>query len=353
MEYIYSLQDISYWGNTLYDYALAVVLFVLTLVGLKIFQAVILARLRSLAKKTANDLDDALIEVFSDIKPAFYLIIAVYLGYSVLKFPALVDKVVLTIILILVVYEVIQALQKLIDYILTKYAARMDNGRSRGSKSMVKAAGVVIKIILWLFGIILVLSNLGIDVTSLLAGLGIGGIAIALAVQNILGDVFSSFMIYIDQPFKIGDFIIIGTDSGTVEKIGLKTTRIRTLQGEELIVSNQELSGARIQNFKRMKKRRVAVDLGVIYGTAEQKLKLIPQITEQIVRKQSAAEFDRCHFKTYGDFSLIYELVYHVDSPDYNQYMDVNQEINLAIYTAFKKAKIEFAYPTQTVIVQK
>ena len=195
------------------------------------------------------------------------------------------------------------------------------------------------------------LSNLGIEITPLVASLGVGGIAIAIALQSVLGDLFAAFAIYFDKPFKEGDFIIVGNDMGTVEKIGIKTTRIQTLQGQELVVSNSELTNSRVNNYKKMKERRVVTNIGVEYSTPTKKLKKINGIVKKAVETTKESRFDRVHFKAFGDFSLNFELVYYVTSPDYVKYMDVQQEINFKIREAFEKEKIVFAFPTQTIHV--
>jgi len=176
---------------------------------------------------------------------------------------------------------------------------------------------------------------------------------VALALQNVLGDMFSSFAIYIDKPFQVGDFIVVGKDKGVVEKIGLKSTRIRTLQGEELIISNNELTSTRIQNFKKMEKRRIVFTLGVTYNTPADMLAKIPKIIKEVISKEKKLTFDRCHFKEYADSSLNFEIVYYVNDPDYLTNMNFRQKVNLAIYKKFAKEKIEFAYPTQTIYVEK
>lgn len=209
------------------------------------------------------------------------------------------------------------------------------------------------KICLWVFAGLIVLSNLGFNISSLIAGLGIGGIAVAFALQNILTDIFSSFSIFLDKPFKAGDFIVVGNDMGVVEKIGIKTTRLKTLQGEELVVSNKELTSVRVRNFKKLEKRRVVSMLGICYETNSEKLKAIPSIIKDIVSAIDVTEFDRCHFKDYGDFSLNFETVYYINSADYAQYMDAQQAINFRIKEEFEKRSIGFAYPTQTLYIQK
>ena len=209
------------------------------------------------------------------------------------------------------------------------------------------------RIILWSLVLLLVLDNLGINITALVAGLGVGGIAIALAVQTILGDLFASLSIVLDKPFVIGDFLIIDDYMGGVEYVGLKTTRLRSLSGEQLVLSNSDLLNSRIRNFGRMYERRVPFNLGVTYQTPREKLVKIPEIIREAVRKQDKTRFDRSHFKEYGDFALVFESVYYVLGPDYNEYMDIQQAINLHIHERFEQEGIEFAYPTQTVFMQK
>ncbi|QQR83532.1 mechanosensitive ion channel family protein [Candidatus Peregrinibacteria bacterium] len=211
----------------------------------------------------------------------------------------------------------------------------------------------MLKFVLWSIAVLMILSNLGINVSALITGLGIGGIAVALAVQTLLSDLFSSFSIYFDKPFEVGDFVVIGEHSGTIKRIGLKTTRIQALGGEELVLSNHELTNTRIQNFKRMQRRRILFSVGVVYGTTTDQLKKIPEIIKDIIDTVALADFDRAHFKHFGDFSLVFEIVYFLNSKEYVDYMNTQQSINLALREAFEKEHIEMAFPTQTVYVQK
>jgi small-conductance mechanosensitive channel len=196
------------------------------------------------------------------------------------------------------------------------------------------------------------LSNLGVDITTLIAGLGVGGIAVALAVQNVFGDLLASLSIVLDKPFVLGDFIVVGDLMGTVEYIGLKTTRLRSLSGEQLVFSNSDLLQSRIRNYKRMFERRVVFKIGVIYETDFESLKKIPEIIRSIVEGQNFTRFDRCHFLEYGNFSLDIETVYWIKNPDYNVYADIHQAVLLEIFRIFKAENINFAYPTQLVLHQ-
>lgn len=339
----------DFLGNTLQDLAIALVAFAVFLLVFKIFQMIILSRLKKVAEKTKTDIDDAFIKIINSVHPPFYSFVAFYLALQFLAVAGIIEKVVNVVLIIWVLYQVIVAVQILIDYVVKKMAG----GEERRTRAAISALSTVSKIILWSLGLLLILSNLGVDITALVAGLGIGGIAIAFALQNILGDLFSSFAIYFDKPFVEGDFIIVGKDMGVVKKVGIKTTRIQALQGEEIVISNQELTSARVQNFKKMEERRVVFAFGVLYETSYEKLKKIPQMVKDIIESMDKTRFDRAHFKSFGDSSLDFEVVYYVLSPDYNEYMDIHQEINLKIVEAFEKEKIDFAYPTRTIYMAK
>jgi small-conductance mechanosensitive channel len=211
----------------------------------------------------------------------------------------------------------------------------------------------VIRVVFWTVAVLVILDNFGVKISTLIAGLGIGGVAIALATQAILKDLFSYFIIFFDRPFEIGDFIIVGDFMGVVEHIGIKTTRLSSLGGEQLVFSNTDLTDSRVRNYKRMAKRRVVFKLGVIYQTTSQQLKEIPSIIEGIIKSIDDAVFDRAHFLSFGDFSLDFEIVYYVIGNDYKKYMDIQQEINLTIKEELEKREIEFAYPTQTLFLEK
>ncbi|HEX7060541.1 MAG TPA: mechanosensitive ion channel family protein [Woeseiaceae bacterium] len=211
--------------------------------------------------------------------------------------------------------------------------------------------GFVLRVAIWTFVVLLALDNLGVEITALVAGLGIGGIAVALAVQNILGDLFASLSILLDKPFVGGDFLDVNGYLGSVEKIGIKTTRLRSISGEQLILSNNDLLNSRIRNYGRMFERRVVFTVGVTYQTPPDKLRRIPGILMGALEGHEKVRVDRAHFQKFGDSALIFEVVYYVTSADYSLYMDIQQEANLTIYEQFAEEQIEFAYPTQTLYV--
>jgi small-conductance mechanosensitive channel len=217
----------------------------------------------------------------------------------------------------------------------------------------VRAAGFLARLLLFTLVVLLVLDNIpGVDVTALIAGLGIGGIAVALAVQNILADLFASFSISLDKPFAIGDFIVVGEYMGTVENIGLKTTRLRSLSGEQLVIANDDLLRSRIRNYRRMSERRVVFGFGIVYQTAYRKLQGVTAMVREIIEGTEQTRFDRAHFKAYGDSALEFEVVYYVLAPDYSRYMDIQESINLALFRRFEEEGVEFAYPTRTLYLR-
>jgi small-conductance mechanosensitive channel len=224
----------------------------------------------------------------------------------------------------------------------------------RSMKDTVTSSGVIVisligRTVLWSFILLVILDNVGVNVTALIAGLGVGGIAIGLATQNILSDLFASLSILLDRPFETGHFIIVGEHLGTVESIGLKTTRIRSLSGELLIFGNNDLLQSRIRNFTNFQERRVVFTFGILYSTPAEKLREIPPMVRRIIENIDNARFDRAHFKSFGDFSLIFEVVYYVLSPDFVIYMDIQERINIDIFEAFESKDIQFAFPTRTI----
>lgn len=339
------------WGNSLKQLVLALAVLLAAMLVLRVFKGVIISRLKALSKKTSNQLDDIVMESINSISWPFYVLVSLYAGLQILNLPQLAGRMIFFVFIICIAYYAVKFLEDLAEFGFNKIIEkRKEEDQSAGIIGFLR---IMTKIFLWLGAGVLVVSNMGYDVTSLIAGLGIGGIAVALALQNILGDLFSSFAIYFDKPFKIGDFVIVGSDMGTVKKVGIKTTRIETLEGQELVVSNSELTAARINNYGRMEKRRVVFSFGVTYDTPKKKLEKIPSFVKGIIDEQEGVEFDRAHFKSFGESSLLYEVVYYRLTGDYNQYMDTQQDINLALVGKFEEEGIEFAFPTQTIHLKK
>jgi small-conductance mechanosensitive channel len=337
--------DTMYFGNSVFDYTVMFLSFFALLVALKSIQSYVLEKLHRFAAKTATDLDDVFVKIIGSLKPPFYAFLAAYFAAKILSMSGFAEKLFTALLVLWVTYQIIVALEIFIDYIITK----RDKDDAAGNSAAMHLAGIFLKTLLWIFALLTALSNLGINVTSLIAGLGIGGIAVALAAQNILGDLFGSFAIYLDRPFVIGDTIKVGEKIGTVIKIGVKTTRVQAQSGEEIIFPNKDIVSAQIHNMARLKERRVAFAFGVTYETDDKKLVKIPLWIKEIIESEADTRFDRAHFKEFGDSALLFEVVYFVTTPDYLIHMNTRQNINLSIRERFKKEKVEMAYPTQTV----
>ncbi|MDI6701107.1 MAG: mechanosensitive ion channel family protein [bacterium] len=343
----------TFLNNRVLDYLISLSVFILGFIVIIIFKNIILKRIKVLAKKSSNSImiNDSLIQnIEKKLTPLLYLVV-IYLSLKFLTLNPLLDKSINVLGLILFTIIIVNFLLTTIIGGFEIYLSNKETSKSR--KQALSGLFTIVKVIVWLIAIFIILDNLGIKVTTLVASLGIGGVAIALASQAILGDLFSYFAIFFDRPFEIDDFIVIGDYLGTVENIGIKTTRIRSLSGEQLVISNTDLTNSRIRNYKRMDKRRVVFKLGVTYETDLQQLKEIPVKIRNIISGINDTVFDRAHFFSYGDFSLIYEVVYYVIDSDYNKYMDIQQEINFKIKEEFEKCGIQFAYPTQTLFINK
>lgn len=338
-----------WFGNTTLDYLIAASILAGVFIFFKIFDFFLLHRLDKLAKKTKTKWDDLAVTFLREIKWFFYLLISIYISIQYLSVHPMINKVIYYLLLIFAGYYIAKGISRAINHFIEIKMAQNEGLKDKSSSSMIKLLGVIAKIIVWTIMFLMILSNAGIEITPLIASLGIGGIAIALALQSVLSDLFGAFVIYFDKPFKEGDFIIVGSDMGVVKHIGIKSTRIQALQGQELVMSNTELVNSRVNNYKQMEKRRIVFGFGVKYDTGKQKLSKIKGIVTKIFDKVDGADLDRVHFKEFGDFSLDYEVVYYVKSADYNEYMDIQENVNTALYSDFEKAKIEFAFPTQTI----
>jgi small-conductance mechanosensitive channel len=278
----------------------------------------------------------------------FLLVLAIYAGAFFVTLPPAVERMITSALVIALFLQ--GALWA--SHLVVGWIAWYAEAKARRNRAIANAIGLIqlfARVVVWSIALLLILNNLGFDITALVAGLGIGGIAIALAAQNILGDLFASLAIVLDQPFVVGDPVTIGNETGTVERIGIKTTRIRSVSGEELIVANADLLASRIHNHKRMRERRVVFTIGVTYQTPADKVEKLPGMLRAIVERQDRVRFDRAHFKSYGDFALIYEVVYAVLSPDHDVYMDTQQSINFAIYRQLQDEQVAFAYPSRTI----
>jgi small-conductance mechanosensitive channel len=337
-------------GNDLLSWALALVVACVVYLALAVLVRLLKSRLGRLAEKTRTIADDLVAGALQATKRLTLVVAAAWGGALLLELGAAGRVLDLALIIVLTLQAAIWANRAVSIYIRHYTDARRE--ADPGSVLAVQGLSFIARLAIWSVALLLAVENLGYDVTALVAGLGIGGIAIALAVQNVLGDLFASLSIILDKPFVIGDFIIVDDLLGVVEKIGIKTTRLRSLSGEQLVFANSDLLSSRIRNYKRMYERRVPFSFGVVYRTAPDQLEAIPPLVRGIIEGIGQTRFDRAHFKGFGDSSLDFEVVYYVLTPDYNVYMDIQQEINLAICRAFAERGIDFAYPTRTLYIE-
>jgi small-conductance mechanosensitive channel len=342
--------DQSFWGNTVWMYMMTLGVFLLGILIVFILKKTVLFRLRIWAESTTTQLDDLLIEGVEKAVIPFAYFAAFYLSVQNLYFSVKAEKALYFATVVFLTFCFLKAITTFLNHFSQTYIKK-EQGEERAKQ--MKGLTAFLNIIIWALGLMFLLDNLGFKITSVVAGLGIGGIAIALAAQTVLGDLFNYFVIFFDRPFEVGDFLVIEDKKGTVEHIGIKTTRIRSLGGELLIFHNTDLTNSRIHNYKKMERRRVVFQVGVIYQTTADQLEELPLIMKGIIERQKDATFDRAHFASFGDFSLNFELVYYVLSSEYSQYMDIQQAINLAIIREFEQKGIEFAYPTQTLFMNK
>ncbi|MEE9167149.1 MAG: mechanosensitive ion channel family protein [Candidatus Neomarinimicrobiota bacterium] len=347
------LFDKTFYGNSVQQWLIALVMAFLVVVVLSFLKGLISRRLRKPAERADTFMVDLVVEITKRIKFMFLFVVAIYVGSLLLSLPGGLSSVISKVVILALLGQSAIWGAGAISLWVRRYQEKSIEKEDSAGSAALNALGFILRLILWTFIFLLALDNLGINITALIAGLGVGGVAVALALQNILGDLFASLSIIIDKPFVLGDSIVVDDFRGTVEHIGLKSTRIRSLSGEQLIFSNNDLLRSRIRNYKRMKERRVGFSLGVVYQTPPEKLAAIPGIIREIVESQKPVRFDRSHFKEYKDFALSFETVYWMEVPDYNVYMDIQQAINLEIFRRFKKEGIEFAYPTQTLYFEK
>lgn len=341
-----------FYQNTVQTWIIALGVTVVVFTALHLLKTFFHRRLAALARKTPTEIDDLAADLIRRVKLYFLLAVALYAGSQFLNLPVTLKAFLEKVVIIALLFQGVIWGSAVFDFWIAR--TRKQKGEDdKASLTTFSALGFIGRIVLWSVALLLILDNLGINVTTLIAGLGVGGIAVALAMQNILVDLFASMSIVLDKPFVIDDFVVVDDLRGTITHIGLKTTRVRSLSGEEIVFGNSDLLKSRVRNYKRMAERRITFNIGVTYQTPAAKLEAIPGVIREIVEAQERARFDRSHFKEYGDFALVFETVYYVTDPDYVLYMDIQQAINMALFRKFEAEGIEFAYPTQTVFVNK
>jgi small-conductance mechanosensitive channel len=347
----FEMLELEYGGNTVRTW-IATVLVLFGMVGLTFsVLRVLIRQMEKISKRTETQIDDLALEILKKTRFYLVLVICIYASSTFLTLPLKVTGILSKISVTGLIVQCAIWLHEITTFWLNHFSRK--NGYS---DEVVSASFSIVtflsRLIIWSIALVLILDNLGVNITALVAGLGVGGIAIGLAVQNILGDLFGSLSIVLDKPFVVGDFIVIESFQGTVERVGLKTTRLRSISGEQIIFSNNDLLKSRIRNFKRMYERRVVFSLGIVYQTPVSQVEKIPEIICNIIQAQEKVRFERTHLKGFGASSLDFECVYYVLDADYTFFMNIQHRVNLAIMKAFEAEKIEFAYPTQTLYLQ-
>lgn len=343
--------DHSIFGNTISAYLTSLGIFLGCMAIVYAFKRYLLGRIKRWAESTETRIDDMLVRAIEkSLVPAIYLVVFYAALHTLALSPEFRNGLRIAAIVVITILAV-RAVISAVDIGLESYLK--NSIFSDGGEKQLRGIRRLVNFAIWVTALVFLLDNLGVRISAVVAGLGVGGIAVALAAQAVLGDLFGYFVIFFDKPFAIGDFIVVEEKMGTVEYIGIKTTRIRAIGGELLIFSNKDLTNSRVHNFKKMERRRVVFKLGMIYQTPSEKLKAIPALVKRIIESQQDTTFDRGHFASYGDSSLNFEFVYYVSGADYTKYMDIQQAINLEIFETFEKQNIEFAYPSQTLFISK
>jgi small-conductance mechanosensitive channel len=317
------------WGNPIKDWLISVAIVAGCLLTARLMQAILIRKLGKAALATRSSFDDFLVSLLQQFIMPFAVILSIYIGLNYLESSDKAYRIIHASILVIAVYYIIRAVITVATYLFGQFVSREADKESKAKK--IRGIMLILKIVLWLLGILFIVDNLGYNITTIITGLGIGGIAIALAAQAVLSDLFSYLAIFFDKPFEEGDFIIIGDKMGSVEYIGIKTTRLRAIGGEQLIMSNTDLTNSRVQNYKRMEQRRVVVIINATYDTAIDKLKKVPELIKAVIETEEETRFDRAHFSGFGDSSVQFEVVYYILSADYTIYMDCQQRINWLI----------------------
>ena len=341
--------NVTFMGNSVQEYAVAIGIIIAAVIVIQIIKRKVILKTKESAQDSGKH-QELFIKAVNRLLIPFLYLGSFYIAIKTLSFGVKADSYIKIIYEIIAAWYGIRFIVALVNFSISKF---VEKTRNEEDSKRIKPLFAFLNFVIWVIGLLFLLDNLGFQVSTIIAGLGISGIAVALAAQAILGDLFSYFVIFFDKPFEIGDFIVFDDKKGTVEKIGVKSTKVRSLSGELIVVSNSNLTNVRLHNFKQLEKRRVVFTIGVSYQTKPEQLKYISQKMKEIIDNYELVEFNRCHFFNFGDFSLNFETVYFVLTDDYNTYMNIQQDINLKIFEDFAQKRIEFAYPTQTLYVNK
>jgi len=339
------------FGNSLADWVVAGLLAAAVWIGLSVIRRIIFSRYRRYSTAGHPAPIRLIFYLLGNTKQFFVLALALYVGQEDLTFPPKIQHIIDSVVLVLLLLQIgLWAVQSLKFYLEVK---EMERGPDRSFTGSLEIITFVAHLLIWSLLTLVALENLGINITALLAGLGVGGVAVALALQSVLGDLFASLSIALDKPFVVGDRLVIDAYAGTVERIGIKSTRMRSDTGEQIILSNADILKSRVRNFGRIPEQRALATIRVDYTTAAEKLRAIPKLLEGIVREQPNARFDRCHLTSIADSCLQFELSYFVQQPKLNPLFDLQQAVNFRILDELRLLGVELAYPAQRVVLDR
>ncbi len=342
-----SFDSTSLLGNSLLSWLIALGVILVLFFALLTIRSAIRRYHGSMRQTSDTELMEIPLEILSRTTLLFFVVVAVFAGLSTLDMPDRIQAVLSAGLMLALFFQAgIWASAAAMAW-LERRRRRTATLTDRAVAGSLGIVAFIVRVAIWSLVLLVALDNLGIDVTALVAGLGIGGIAVALATQNVLGDLFASLSIAFDKPFLVGDFLILDDYLGSVEDIGVRSTRLRSLSGEQIILSNADLLKSRVRNYGRMFERRVVMGHRIAYGTPLEHVREIPRLIREAIEAQPDTRFDRAHFAKHGPDALEFESVYYVLSPDYNRYMDIQQAINLRIHEELAARDVEFAFPTQ------
>jgi small-conductance mechanosensitive channel len=337
-----------FYGNSFADWLIAAIVSVAVWSGLSLARRLIASKSKRFSADHRSAPIRLLFYLVGNTKQFLFLALALDAGQESLNLPPRLQHIVTNLVLMLVLLQIGLWAGRTVRFYLE--IKELERGPDRIFAGSLDIINFVASLLIWSLLILVALDNLGVNITALLAGLGVGGVAVALALQNILGDLFASLSIALDKPFVVGDTLTIDTYTGSVEQIGIKTTRLRSETGELIILSNADILKSRVRNYGRAPELRTLVTLRVAYDTPSERLIAIPKVLEDVVRAQPNARFDRCHLVKIGESALHFELSYFGRRPDLHPLLDLQQSVNLRVIEEFRRLGIEFAYPTQRIV---
>jgi small-conductance mechanosensitive channel len=341
------------YGNSMREYVVAIIFFLAAVAILKLCSFIAIKIMERVCKSRTSRFQEGIIDVLKALQLPLYLIIGIKIASKQVALHATIIKVLDYLLLIVITYYIVRAIIFVIRHASRRVIEKREKEEKDTDSHLILFFTKAVYIILWIVAFLFVLSQFGVDVSKVLTGLGIAGVAVAFALQNVLSDIFASVSIYFDKPFKPGEYIEFEGQEGTVIRTGIKSTRIKLLRGEEMSISNRLLTDYKIHNMDRMEKRRVDVELRVKYGTSRKKLEKLPDQIKTAINKIKKAEFLRCHLKEFKEYSLEFEVIYFVKSNVYFTYMDVQHEVNLSIIAVLEKEGIEFAMPIRAIQIEE